>query len=56
MKGRKPLYKPESLKIGQKLALPKKKRLYGHQYASNFSKRFEPMQFKFIEDFIERVA
>jgi hypothetical protein len=56
MQGRKPLYRPETLKIGQKLSLPVKKRSFGHQYARSFNRRFPPMQFKFIDGLIERIA
>lgn len=56
MLGRKPIYKPETLKIGQKLAIPGKRKLYGHQYARGFNKRFPGMTFKFIDGFIERIS
>ncbi len=56
MKGRKPIYNPESLEIGQKMPIPGKKKQFGHQYARSFNKRFEGMTFKFIDGFIERVA
>lgn len=57
MLGRKPLYKPETLEIGEKLTLPRAKRKFGYQYARNFSKRSGTMKFKFVEGaFIERVV
>lgn len=55
MAGRKPIYTPERLKIGEKMAIKGKKR-FGHQYASNFNKRHSPMKFKFEEGEIVRVA
>lgn len=56
MKGRKPIYQPENLKIGEKMAIKAKNRKFGHQYANAFNKRHKPMEFKFIDEFIERVA
>lgn len=56
MLGRKPLYRPETLEIGEKLTLPRDKRKFGYQYARNFNKRTEGKKFKFVEGaFIERV-
>ena len=55
MSGRKPLYNPETLKKGQKLALGDKV-TFGHQYARAFNKRFPAKKFKFIDGFIKRVA
>ncbi len=55
MAGRKPIYQPETLKIGEKLAIKAKHRKFGHQYAHAFNNRFPEMEFKFIEDVIERV-
>lgn len=56
MRGRKPLFKPETLKRGEKLDL-KDMSIYGHQYAFSFNKRLksEQMKFKFIDGFIVRV-
>ena len=54
MKGRKPIYRPETLKIGQKINLPNSKKKFGHQYARSFNERFPKMTFKFIDGFIER--
>lgn len=54
MKGRKPIYNPEKLKIGQKLDLGDKT-IFGHQYARAFNKRFPEKRFQFIDGFVKRV-
>lgn len=56
MIGRKPIYEPEKLEIGQKLTLRRGKEKFGHQYATNFNNRFKGRKFKFIDGFIERVS
>ena len=56
MKGRKPIYQPETLKIGQKMDLKRATKKFGHQYARQFNKRFPDRSFKFIDGSIQRVA
>lgn len=59
MSGRKPLYSPETLKIGQKIELKGKRKKFGHQTAYNWNKRLDKKKlFRCIADankvFIER--
>jgi hypothetical protein len=60
MKGRKPIYKPEDLEIGEKLPILGSKRRFAHQYAYNFNRRLKDRKFRAVNDgvkwFIERIA
>jgi len=60
MKGRKPLYTPETLKIGQRIQLKGLSKAFAYQYAAKFRKKFEGRDFKRVAEkgkiFIERVA
>lgn len=60
VKGRKPIYKPESLEIGEKMQLKGAAVGFGNQYAAMFRKRNNGKDFKRVEDkgkvFIERIA
>ena len=52
--GRKPIFAPEKLRIGQTLDLGDKAK-FGHQYARVFSKRNPEKVFKFIDGLIKRI-
>lgn len=62
MKGRKPLYRPESLKLGEKMQLKGKAKKFAHQYVRQFNSRVNGNgeQFKYVsidnKPFIERIA
>lgn len=60
MKGRKPIFRPECLKVGEKIRLNRKNKDFAHQYAYMFRKRLPDMNFKKVVDgkeiFIERVS
>jgi len=53
--GRRPLYDPDVMKIGDTLTLPKSKKKFGHQYAKNFNDRLPGKKFKFVNGLIERI-
>jgi len=55
MSGRKPIYKPETLEIGEKMALKGNTKKFVHQYIYAFRKRFPKMDFKFNGKEIERI-
>lgn len=60
MRGRKPIYAPETLEIGQKIELRGKNKDFAHQYAYQFRRKNEPKIFKKVVSgkkiFIERVS
>lgn len=61
MSGRKPLFSPETLKIGQKIELKGKRKKFGHQTAYNWNERFgRELTFKCVSEgekvYIERTA
>ena len=55
MAGRKPIYRPETLEIGQKMALPKKIVRFGYQYVHTFNQRNPGKKFKFDGESIQRI-
>jgi hypothetical protein len=55
MAGRKPIYRPETLEIGQKIALKGKNIKFAHQYIYAFRGRCPDMDFKFNGKEIERI-
>jgi hypothetical protein len=57
--GRKPIHKPETLRIGETMELTGKAKRYSWQYVYNFNKRGKA-QFEHVRDenkiFIKRIA
>jgi hypothetical protein len=57
--GRKKIYKPETLEVGQRMEMRGKAKRYVHQYIRSFNKRKSGMEFKFAPEgeniFVERV-
>lgn len=57
-KGRKAIYRPEELEIGEKMQLKGSAKYFGNQYAAQFRKKNKPKDFKKVEQkgkvFIER--
>lgn len=54
-RGRKTHYSPESLKIGETMALKQGAVKYGHQMAYHFNLHFPKMKFKFVDGLIKRI-
>lgn len=60
MKGRKPIYKPETLEIGQRIQLKGSNKEFAYQYAYQFRSKLPGRIFKKVTEnskvFIERTA
>jgi len=57
--GRKPLYNPEALELGQKMEMKGKAKKFVHQYLSAFNKRNSNKKYRYAPEgnkiFIERI-
>ena len=49
-KGRKAIYRPETLEIGEKMQLKGQAKSFGNQYAAQFRKKNKPKNFKKVEE------